>query len=243
VFGNGKMEGVRIKNNCTGEEEELSVGGLFYAIGHTPNTGIFEGQLELDGAGYIVTRHGGVETSVEGVYAVGDVQDREFRQAVTAAGSGCMGAMLAERWLSASGLAREFKQAEPSETATEAPREAEREAADTEETYDRDRTRHRGSYALRKLYHESDRLILVKYVSPTCGPCQVLKPILDKVIDEFEGKIHYVEIDIEQDPDIAQNAGVVGTPTIQLFKHKDLVRELKGVKQKSQYRDAIQSNL
>jgi thioredoxin reductase (NADPH) len=67
----------------------------------------------------------------------------------------------------------------------------------------------------------------------------MLKPILDKVVDEFEGQIHFVEIDIEEDPEIAQQAGVIGTPTIQFFKDKDLVGQMKGVKQKSEYRNAI----
>ncbi|MEL7037112.1 MAG: thioredoxin-disulfide reductase [Cyanobacteria bacterium J06592_8] len=241
VYGNGKMEGIRIKNNKTDEQIELSVGGLFYAIGHTPNTQIVKDQIELDDVGYIVTQHGSVETSVEGVYAVGDVQDHEFRQAITAAGSGCMGAMLAERWLSANGLIQEFKQTETTEpTKEETPSET---VADTEETFDPDATRHIGGYALRKLYHDSDRLIMVKYVSPTCGPCHRLKPILDKVVSEFEGKIHFVEIDIEQDPEIAQNAGVSGTPTIQFFKEKALVKQLKGVQPKSLYRELIQSNM
>lgn len=235
-----KMDGIRIKNVKTGEESDLPVKGLFYAIGHTPNTEIFKGQIDLDELGYIATRHGGVETSVEGVYAVGDVQDHEFRQAITAAGSGCMGAMLAERWLSAQGLAQEFKQLEESEKPVE---KSENKVAQTEETFDLAATRHLGGYALRKLFHDSDRLIMVKYSSPTCGPCHTLKPILSKVADEFEGKIHYVEIDIEQDPDIAENAGVVGTPTIQFFKDKALVEELKGVKPKSQYRQVIESNL
>lgn len=240
VFGNGKMAGVRISNNQTGEQSEIPAGGLFYAIGHTPNTQIVKGQIELDETGYIVTQHGSVETSVEGVYAVGDVQDHEFRQAITAAGSGCMGAMLAERWLSANGLTQEFKQGETTETKEETPSET---VADTEETFDPQATRHVGGYALRKLYHESDRLIMVKYVSPTCGPCHRLKPILDKVVDEFEGKMHFVEIDIEQDPDIAQNAGVNGTPTIQFFKDKGLVKNLQGVQPKSLYRELIESNL
>ncbi|EAW35467.1 thioredoxin-disulfide reductase [Lyngbya sp. PCC 8106] len=242
VFGNGKMEGIRLKNRQTDEETELSVGGLFYAIGHTPNTQIVKGQLELDDVGYIVTQHGGVETSVEGVYAVGDVQDHEFRQAITAAGSGCMGAMLAERWLSAKGLVQEFKQAETGD-ATKTEETPSESIADTEETFDPQATHHVGGYALRKLYHDSDRLIMVKYVSPSCGPCHRLKPILDKVVSEFDGKIHFVEIDIEQDPEIAQNAGVSGTPTIQLFKEKGLVKQLNGVQPKSLYREVIASNL
>ncbi|MEG4500008.1 thioredoxin-disulfide reductase [Microcoleus sp. F10-C6] len=237
----GKMDGVRIRNIETGAESDLLVKGLFYAIGHTPNTQLFQGQLELDEVGYIATKHGSVETSVEGVYAVGDVQDHEFRQAITAAGSGCMGAMLAERWLSVKGLAQEFHQTEESEQPTAAP-EAQK-VRKTSENFDIKDTRHEGGYALRKLFHDSDRLIVVKYASPSCGPCHSLKPILSKVVDEFEGKIHYVEIDIEEDPEIAENAGVIGTPTIQYFKDKDLIAELKGVKPKSQYRELIASNL
>lgn len=237
----GRMDGVRIKNNQTGEESNLAVKGLFYAIGHTPNTQLFKGQLELDDIGYIVTKHGSVETSVEGVFAAGDVQDHEFRQAITAAGTGCMAAMLAERWLSVNGLAQEFKQGEEAEKSVEEA--ATPSVSHTPEAFDIKTTRHEGGYALRKLFHDSDRLIMVKYASPTCGPCHTLKPILSKVVDEFEGKMHYVEIDIEQDPEIAANAGVMGTPTIQFFKNKELLEELKGVKPKSQYREFIESHL
>ncbi|WP_341737024.1 thioredoxin-disulfide reductase [Microcoleus sp. CAWBG640] len=242
VYGNGKLEGIRVRNTETGTESNLPVNGLFYAIGHTPNTGLFQGQLELDKIGYIRPKHGSVETSVEGVYAVGDVQDHEFRQAITAAGSGCMGAMLAERWLSAKGLTQEFHQTESS-LETPAPVAETPRVRETSENFDIKQTRHEGAYALRKLFHDSDRLIVVKYASPSCGPCHSLKPILNKVVDEFDGKIHYVEIDIEEDPEIAENAGVVGTPTIQYFKDKALVTELKGVKPKSQYRELIASNL
>lgn len=243
VFGEADhMKGVKLRNSQTGEQSELHVKGLFYAIGHKPNTSLFEGQLELDDIGYIVTQPNSAATSVEGVFAAGDVQDHEYRQAITAAGSGCMAAMLAERWLSEHGLIQEFHQTEASERA-----EAEAPAKKTDEQqaseFELDATRHEGGYALRKLYHESDRLIMVKYASPSCGPCHTLKPILSKVVDEFDGKIHYVEIDIEQDPDIAEAAGVIGTPTIQFFKDKDKVEELKGVKPKSQYREAIQAHL
>ncbi|MCZ0899543.1 FAD-dependent oxidoreductase, partial [Microcoleus sp. HI-ES] len=145
----GKMDGVRIRNIETGAESDLLVKGLFYAIGHTPNTQLFQGQLELDEVGYIATKHGSVETSVEGVYAVGDVQDHEFRQAITAAGSGCMGAMLAERWLSVKGLTQEFHQTEESEQPTAAP-EAQK-VRKTSANFDIKDTRHEGGYALRKL--------------------------------------------------------------------------------------------
>lgn len=242
VFGeDGKMmSGIKIRNTQTGAESDLAVKGLFYAIGHTPNTSLFKGQIELDDVGYVVTRNH-VETSLEGVYAAGDVQDHEFRQGITAAGTGCMAAMLAERWLSSNGLAQEFHQTEASERPHEAtPHKTEDEQA---AEFDIARTRHAGGYALRKLYHESDRLIMVKYASPTCGPCHTLKPILNKLVDEFDGQIHYIEIDITEDPDIAESAGVVGTPTIQFFKNKALVSEMKGVKQKSQYRQAIQEQL
>lgn len=237
----GFLRGLNIKNNTTAEEGTLEVRGLFYAIGHTPNTQIFQGQIDLDTVGYVVVKPGSVETSVEGVYAAGDVQDHEFRQAISAAGTGCMAAMLAERWLSAEGLAQEYTQAESEQPAVETDTQTPK--ADTEETFDANAMRHRGSYALRKLYHDSDRLLVVKYVSPTCGPCHMLKPILNKVVDEFEGQIHFIEIDIAEDPEIAESAGVVGTPTLQLFKDKAKVGELRGVKQKSEYRQWISDRL
>ncbi|MGF1489964.1 MAG: thioredoxin-disulfide reductase [Prochloraceae cyanobacterium] len=243
VFGsNGKMEGLKIHNNKTKEDSDLAVRGLFYAIGHTPNTSLFKGQLELDDVGYIKVKPGTVETNVEGVYAAGDVQDHEYRQAITAAGTGCMAALLAERWLSAGNLITEYHQG-TSEVKKSEPEAKEETKADTAETFDINQTRHVGGYALRKLFHDSDRLLMVKYVSPSCGPCRSLKPILSKVIDEYDGKIHFVEIDIEDDPEIAKQAGVVGTPTIQFFKDKEIVKELKGVKQKSEFRQVIDSYL
>ena len=241
VVGNEQhMTGVQVRNRQTGEESLIEAKGLFYAIGHTPNTSLFKDQLELDDVGYIVTKPGSVETSIEGVFAAGDVQDHEFRQAITAAGTGCMAAMLAERWLSFNGLVQEFRQVQAEEPNEE---KTAHQAEEVSNEVDPTKTRHVGGYALRKLYHDSDRLILVKYVSPSCGPCHTLKPILNKVVDEFDGKIHYIEIDIEEDPDIAESAGISGTPTVQLFKHKDKVAEVKGVKQKSQYRELIESYL
>jgi thioredoxin reductase (NADPH) len=243
VVGEGdRMTGIKVRDTKTEEESVLEVKGLFYAIGHTPNTSLFKGQLELDDVGYIATQHGSVETSVEGVFAAGDVQDHEFRQAITAAGTGCMAAMLAERWLSANNLIQEFHKTPDAEKA-DSPAEVKESKEVLEAEFSLEETRHEGGYALRKLFHDSDRLLVVKYVSPHCGPCHTLKPILNKVVDEFEGKIHFIEVDIEKEKEIAENAGVTGTPTIQFFKDKELLTEVKGVKPKSQYRELIESYL
>ncbi|MGI8685348.1 MAG: thioredoxin-disulfide reductase [Acidimicrobiales bacterium] len=101
VLGDTTVEGAKIRNVVTGEETVLAISGLFVAIGHVPNTTLFSGQLDMDDAGYLLTQAGSTRTNVEGVFACGDVQDATYRQAITAAGSGCMAAIDAERWLEA----------------------------------------------------------------------------------------------------------------------------------------------
>jgi thioredoxin reductase (NADPH) len=99
VLGDSVVEGLRMKNNKTGVTSEIAITGLFIAIGHKPNTDIFKGQLEMDEVGYIKTIGKSTKTNIPGVFTCGDAQDKEYRQAITAAGTGCMAALDAERYL------------------------------------------------------------------------------------------------------------------------------------------------
>ncbi|MFI5205127.1 MAG: NAD(P)/FAD-dependent oxidoreductase, partial [Flavobacteriales bacterium] len=104
VLGAKQVEGVRIKNTKTGEKRDLKVTGFFVAIGHTPNTEIFKDWLDMDETGYLKIQPGTSKTKVDGVFASGDCADKVYRQAVTAAGTGCMAALDAERYLAAKGI-------------------------------------------------------------------------------------------------------------------------------------------
>ncbi len=99
VLGENKVEGVRIKNHITNELSEIPVSAFFVAIGHQPNSDIFKGWIEMDDSGYLITVPGTSKTNIDGVFAAGDIQDKHYRQAVTAAGSGCMAALDSEKYL------------------------------------------------------------------------------------------------------------------------------------------------
>ena len=229
-----------VATDGSGGSEQVPVRGLFYAIGHTPNTRLLRGQLEVDSHGYLVTKPGRPETSLEGVFAAGDVADAEWRQGITAAGSGCQAALAAERWLTHHDLAVTVSQdpVDPAEVG-----EVQRTAVSDEANFDPNALWQKGGYALRKLYHDSEKPLLVVYTSPTCGPCHVLKPQLKRVLDELGGRAQGVEIDIEADQEIAQQAGVSGTPTVQLFFQKELKQQFRGVKQRSEFKAAIEQLL
>lgn len=249
------LHGLRIKNLRTGAEDELAVRGLFYAIGHNPNTGFLKGssRLRFDKGGYLVTQNGGPQTGLAGVFAAGDVADSEWRQAVTAAGSGCMAALAAERFLTEKNLVTEYHHAEDADQQesrasveskkSEQEKKSDERGSDDAKSYNIDDTWHMGEFALRKLYHESKRPLIVKYISPGCGPCAQLRPMLNTVVRAFEGDVHYVEIDITKDSEIAEAAGVTGSPTVQIFQEKSLVKEFRGVKMKSEYRRVVEQLL
>ncbi|MEB3327302.1 MAG: thioredoxin-disulfide reductase [Synechococcus sp.] len=236
--GGDWLEAITLRDVSGSTSEQLAIRGLFYAIGHTPNTRLVRGQLEVDGRGYLATRPGRPETSVEGVFAAGDVADAEWRQGITAAGSGCQAALAAERWLSHHDLAVTVSH-DPVDPA--AVGEPQRTAVSDAANFDAHALWQKGGYALRKLYHDSSKPLLVVYTSPTCGPCHVLKPQLKRVLSELGGSAQGVEIDIEADQEIAAQAGVTGTPTVQLFFHKELKQTFRGVKQRSEFKAAIEA--
>ena len=104
VLGDEEVTGAKVRNRVTGEESEIAANGFFVAIGHKPNTGIFAGQLDMEDSGYLITKPDSTKTNIDGVFASGDAQDHVYRQAVTAAGTGCMAALDAERYLTAKEL-------------------------------------------------------------------------------------------------------------------------------------------
>ena len=238
--GSEWMDAIELEDANGNSAERIPVRGLFYAIGHTPNTRLVREQLEVDHHGYLVTQAGRPETSVDGVFAAGDVADAEWRQGITAAGSGCQAALAAERWLTHHNLAVTVSQ-EPVEPAEVG--EVKRTAVSDEANFDPNALWQKGSYALRKLYHDSDKPLLVVYTSPTCGPCHVLKPQLKRVLDELGGRAQGVEIDVDAEQQIAEQAGVSGTPTVQLFFRKELKQQFRGVKQRSEFKAAIEQLL
>lgn len=240
VHGKDWLEGLTLRERTTAVISQLEVRGLFYAIGHTPNTDLFENHLELDQKGYIITRPGRPETSQEGVFAAGDVADAEWRQGITAAGSGCQAALAAERWLSHHQLAVTVARASIDPGPADTPQQT---ATSDSDNFAADALWQKGAYALRRLYHESTKPLLVVYTSPTCGPCHVLKPQLKRVLNELGGVAQGVEIDIEADQDIAAQANITGTPTVQLFMNKELKNSWQGVKQRSEFRQAIEAVL
>ena len=238
--GGDWLEAIQLKDTSGGPSEELAVRGMFYAIGHTPNTRLVRDQLSTDAKGYLITEPGRPETSVEGIYASGDVADAEWRQGITAAGSGCQAALAAERWLTEKDLAVtvSHEPVDPAEVG-----ETKRTAVSDEANFSPDALWQKGSFALRKLYHDSTKPLVVVYTSPTCGPCHVLKPQLKRVLDELGGQAQGIEIDIEAEQEIAQQAGVSGTPTVQIFLNKELKQQFRGVKQRSEFKAAIEGLL
>ncbi|HSX03943.1 MAG TPA: FAD-dependent oxidoreductase [Rhabdochlamydiaceae bacterium] len=215
IQGNGK----RVTNLLVDKDQEkqsVEVDAVFLAIGATPNSNLFKNQLEIDAQGYIVLKNG-QETSKKGIFAIGDIVDRENKQAITAAGDGAKAAIQAERHLSLMGpskvrisnIARVIAASSP---LVELSKESDFDS----------------------LIQNSN--VIVDFYSPSCGPCKKLSPIFDAAVENHADKYQFVKVNISEFSELAQKYDVVGVPTVIVFKNGSEVERKTGL-------DAIQALL
>lgn len=193
-----KMTAIVLKNSATGEEKTLPADALFLAIGSVPNTSIFKGQLELDESGYIVLQDD-AQTSVPGVFAIGDVSDSKYRQAVTAAGDGAKAALQAQEALSSSTVASTPPPPQKTPPATT------------------DVITIRSMDQFENEVLRSNIPVVVDFYADWCGPCKVLEPHIRGWSKRFEGKVKFAKVNIDHLGKLAQRYSVRAVPTVLYF--------------------------
>src|SRR5262249_53536675 len=236
VGGDGQVSSVQLRDTLTDDWSELDVGGLCVAIGHDPTTKLFEGQVDLDENGYVVLpAAGSTATSVDGVFAAGDVADHVFRQAVTAAGTGCMAAVEAERWIEARRHG--------------APQTRPRRMADGPARVPSPATPHpprgKGPPVGADITHLSDNTfdetvggadtpVLIDFWAEWCGPCKMIAPTLEEIATEHKDKLRIAKLNVDDNPQTAMRYNVMSIPTLMVFNEGEPVKRLVGAKGKGQ---------
>ena len=244
---------MRLRDNLSGEESSLDLAGVFVAIGHQPNTALFKGQLEMEDNGYLRT-FGGTRTNVEGVFAAGDVQDHTYRQAITAAGSGCMAALDAERFLedqAASGRRGALSPTEDDGNASgrrEVAPNAGRGSPVTVGTRPggasmSDQITTLSDASFDEHVKASDVPVLVDFWAEWCGPCKMIAPVLEEIAGEQVGKLSVAKLNIDDNLDVTRRFDVMSIPTLILFKEGEPATRIVGAKGKAQLLQEISAYL
>ena len=224
ILGDDAVTGVRLRDTVTGDMRELRTDGVFVAIGHTPNTELFGDWLDLDDGGYIVVREPRTQTSIHGVFAAGDVTDRIYRQAVTAAGQGCKAAIDAERLLEEESHASKDEEISPSAPARRSRRrpagvpaaERSRAVANIGDVND---TEFQASVL------DSETPVLVDFWAEWCVPCHMVSPVVEEIGQEKGQDLKVAKLNIDENPDATRTYGVMSIPSLILFKAgKEVVR-------------------
>lgn len=215
--GADKLEGVRIRHLTTGVETTLAATGLFVAIGHDPRSELVKGVIDTDSEGYVLVQGRTTATNVPGVFACGDLVDSRYRQAITAAGSGCAAALDAQHYLDNRDTGADVTT--DTVSASSAVAHAAGPVTASEATFEHE-------------VLKSDIPVVVDFWATWCAPCRAVAPILDELAVEYAGRLKVVKVDTDANPDLVRAYDVRNVPTMAFFKNGQLLKSVPGAKPK-----------